>query len=849
MKIADTVNDTRTQRGDRMHPAAAAPASGPPRAAYLSLTSRPGAGATVPIFYSSNRVGDALLSTVGRVAGSAMAAMSPILPVGLAGLEIHEALHRFDANLHLPTRERGLSSANHVGEPLAMLSMRWRLVPDGFAATPTALVPDTEIATGSSQRFVMQEGTITLRDRSEGTIRFFGAGRTYPATTDGSARLLFAGTAVVVEGTGSLKGTRGTLLISGEVTPPATVSLTVVGRFDAGSPVAVEDMLGPLIDLTGRDAPATVLTVVGDTGVDGVERIRVARIGNDLPNASGLRSLLRLGLRVGTVSGALLFDAADLRCAVELTGASRVVTFTDPAGVRIGSITAPYLEGTAFPEQLDGHAITRLAAYGAASHGTGALTGAGGVLTMDATVDAAGAATTLYTLRIADPAGRFRASYADVHKPMPAATPAASPMPAGAEALNFVAGAAGQMSATDREILRYAERTLADGMELAQWWEEKDRASAYAETFDVVREYNDSGRSFGFFDTAAVANAGLPVMGIVQEMFYDRQKMATGEVVRDQLKEFVLKYFLRVSHLRQPGAAVAGDGAPLTSFQRAFSWLPDDGERRVGFGYQQLYYKRRDSAAIGKFIGDEQSAIVDLRDIGTVYDWILLKVNIFDFNLSFAPFGAEAPKLQMPLKESTYLVLGAPFIKNQDNPEPGVLGRYGFGYAFVPYAPGGAGVIAYGPGHFAAAIQNVDFTVMADGEIRVRAAFVVNRPNKIAQVDIDPIGWGFKLADMMTFGTASRVMSPIKEIAETLPLRVSGLDPISTYIWMANTMTNGMAGRRLGHSKTVLEKRMLVQHFMQHYEMLTSSLLVWRMVPDWTDPECLPAFCREGVEC
>ena len=55
------------------------------------------------------------------------------------------------------------------------------------------------------------------------------------------------------------------------------------------------------------------------------------------------------------------------------------------------------------------------------------------------------------------------------------------------------------------------------------------------------------------------------------------------------------------------------------------------------------------------------------------------------------------------------------------------------------------------------------------------------------------------------------------------------------------------AGKRLGHSKAVLEKRMLVQHFMQHYDMLTNSLLAWRMVADWTDHERLPAFCREGI--
>lgn len=42
---------------------------------------------------------------------------------------------------------------------------------------------------------------------------------------------------------------------------------------------------------------------------------------------------------------------------------------------------------------------------------------------------------------------------------------------------------------------------------------------------------------------------------------------------------------------------------------------------------------------------------------------------------------------------------------------------------------------------------------------------------------------------------------------------------------------------------------MLVQHFMQHYAILINSLLVWRMVPDWTDHERLREFCNQGVRC
>jgi hypothetical protein len=403
------------------------------------------------------------------------------------------------------------------------------------------------------------------------------------------------------------------------------------------------------------------------------------------------------------------------------------------------------------------------------------------------------------------------------------------------------------MNETDRTIVSYAERTLADGMELARWWEAKDRTGDYAERFDVVREYNARDRSFGFFDTAAIAGAPLRVMGILQEMFYDRQKMASPETIRVQIQEFVLRYLMRVSHFREPEPVPGTRQAGVSGLQRALSWLPNDENRRVGFGYQQLYYKLAGSGQVGKFEKDRMSEIVDMREMGKVYDWIMLKCDVFDFNLLFSPFGDDAPKLQVPMKESTYVILGPSFVKNSDHLDPDVIGEYGFGYAFVPYAPEPDEVIVYGPGHFAAAIQTFAFRVRADGEVRVKAAFVVNRPDKITNVDIDPVDWSFQLADRLTFDMASRMMRPVKAVADRLPLRMNGVDPLSTFIWFINQVTGGMAERQFGIAKTTLEKQMLLQHFRQHYQMLVTSLLVWRMVPDWTNQEQLPHFYRQVV--
>ena len=399
-----------------------------------------------------------------------------------------------------------------------------------------------------------------------------------------------------------------------------------------------------------------------------------------------------------------------------------------------------------------------------------------------------------------------------------------------ADAQHEAADQGAELSEADRAILAYPELTLANGLELARWWNNKDRTGDYAERFEVMREYSPGNRSFGFFDVAPVGGRDIPVMGIVQEMFYDRQRPGTGELIEEQIQEFVLHYFMRISHQRQAEAATD----------------PKDFERRVGFGYQQLYYKKHGSGVIGKFPESQQATIVDLRELGPVYDWIVLKVNIFDFNLSFSPFGVDGMRFQLPLKESTYLVIGPSFVTNQEKPEPGVRARYGFGYAFVPYAPA-PGMIAYGPGHFAAAIQTVDFSISDTGETTVRAAFVVNRPDKIVTVDIAPLDWGFRIANLLTLSMASKVMKPAQVIADRLPLRITGLDPISGFIWLANTVTGGMAERDLGISKSTLEKRMLVQHFNQHYEMLVNSLLVWRRIPDWTDHDHLPDDCRLGT--
>ena len=819
----------------------------PVQAPFLSLCTQAVGGRTTPVLFADNPIGGAILSTpLASVAAAAVPAIGAFLPVSISGLSVSEPLHRFDAEMHAPTLDRGMTGANRIGEALGAASFRWLLAPEGFEATPSSAPPPTAMSAARSQRFVMLDGLLTVQDRRQGGLRFFGAGRTYPATLNHEPRLFFAGVAVVIEGTGSLKGVRGTLAISGEITRATALAMTIVGRFDSGSPIALDDRLGPLIDAAaGADRRAVVFTIAGEPDACGGERLAGARIGNDLPNATHLRSLVRIGPPLGSVRGPIAFDLTECRWAVPLSDMRREFTFTDPAGRPVGTLSLEALEGASLREPPDERgSVARVVAFGRVAGGTGALAGAAGVATLETVVAGSGASTSLYVVRLADPDGRFGLSFVDARTSgkRPADGTAAPPPP---EEAKWDDASAASIAAGDRALLGHAERTLADGMELARWLEAKHRAGDFAERFEIVRERRRGDRSFGFFDTAVAAGAARPVMGIVQEMVCDRQRPATAEHVRVQLKEFVLRYLMRASRSWPPDAAPDGARVEPPPWPRSLSWLPDEGPH-VGVGYRQRFYRLAATGAIGRFPAENERAIVDLREMGPVYDWIVLEADRFDVDLSFAPFGDDRVKLQVPVREPRYLVLGPAFVKSVENPAPDVIGQYGFGYALVPDAadpgPGGPGRARAG-----VAIQTVDFAVMGNGEIRARATRVVSRPDRIASFDIDPVDWTLQIADLLTAGLASRALSPVRAAADRLPLRLAGVDPIAAYIRVANAVTGGAAARRYGISKPVLEKRMLVQHYMQQSEMLIDALLVWRTVPDWTDHERLPDSCRDGA--
>ena len=409
---------------------------------------------------------------------------------------------------------------------------------------------------------------------------------------------------------------------------------------------------------------------------------------------------------------------------------------------------------------------------------------------------------------------------------------------------------AAQVSDYERLVLASVDRYLADGIALKRWWDAAYARDSFAEKFELERVFNRPDTSFGFFDTVQLARGPLAVMGNYQEMLYDRPRAPanlTDEAARwmqRQMREFVLRYFMRVSDFRLPEVYVEPGRAAPPRYLERLSWCTHEDVRRQGFGFRQLYYKRRDTGEVGRFAESEETAIVDLREVGRAYEWIILRVRIFDFKFTFQPLGPGGVEVSVPLEEESYLVLTSDFVTDASSPAPGVRGRYGLGYAFIKDPA--QGLVAYGPGQFDAAIELINFEVLDSGETRVGMVFVVNRPERIASVELDPFDWSIRLADAFSFGITSRLLAPVRGALRGLPTSAGSFDPVYGYVSLVNALTGNEAGRRLCITREQLEKDFLAQHFAQHYTAVSGSLVTWRQIPDWLDEARLPQWVVRG---
>jgi len=380
------------------------------------------------------------------------------------------------------------------------------------------------------------------------------------------------------------------------------------------------------------------------------------------------------------------------------------------------------------------------------------------------------------------------------------------------------------LDAYDQVILGQVESQIAMGHELKAWWTENSDTLVRMNRVPIARQIHEPDTNYGFIMDAHLKSGTLPVVGVVQDQAFRWPKLPPSyardtQWMNAQLRAFVLRYFMRMAGTLPPRGETAG------------------GE---GWGYRQMYYKLAATGAIGKFPSAQQTLIVPLDEVGPKYSWIVFLVTIHQFDMPFnVPWVPNGPNVTLSMTQPVHTVMTPEFLLDEDNPEPGVTGRWGYGYSVVPDLAHRSAVTS-GPSAVTNTIETLSFRVLDTGEVRAHMDFITPQPPRI----VDPVLLAFDVADRFSFGTASKVFGPLKTLLERIEPNV---DPVYFSIDVLNTISAGLAAQEFGISRANLFKKFMNLHFTDVYKMYNLAASHFGMVRDWTDSSTLPAWATTGV--
>jgi hypothetical protein len=300
-----------------------------------------------------------------------------------------------------------------------------------------------------------------------------------------------------------------------------------------------------------------------------------------------------------------------------------------------------------------------------------------------------------------------------------------------------------------------------------------------------------------------------------------------------QVQEFVLRYFMRIATTKEFRDEIESDSAP--------NFRPLKESSYSGWGYYQLYFESAETGEILEFLPEDRFETIDLREIGPIYKWVVFKIRFFDFVFQRPLTTADGPRIDIPVTLDTYVVIDSRFVINRENPEPGVIGEYGFGTPVVP-VPDPESLLAYGPGQLSTAFQFITFRVLDSGEVRVRTLLVANRPTRL--LNFRPLDFSLDLADGLTLGLFSPLLQGLRQALDRL-----GLPPVPllfTFVNLVNTLTGGLAAYQWCVSREQIYREVMATHYFSLENLVYQSLSVWNSVGDWLDEASLPQWIREG---
>lgn len=446
----------------------------------------------------------------------------------------------------------------------------------------------------------------------------------------------------------------------------------------------------------------------------------------------------------------------------------------------------------------------------------------------------------------------------------------------------------------DRRRLARVERSLERGLELQAWWRDESRKWAHEfdgdklqrimlrsaeenpdQRYQLLRRLPELERSeanYGFFDEASVDGRKRPIHGFALQTFFDEPKRHLVEEARDRgevleswrkgIREFALRYFIRLTSLHHIARYVDPDRRPQERWLRFLNWSPPTEEERGGFGMFQLYYKRRDTGRIGKFWPVDQDKI-DLRrlyddEVGAKkLDWIVVGVRMHDIHLRYP---ASPELLSLPFQETFYAVMSPDLIYDGEGEDEGVKGRYGFGFAFLEDPPEDRPNPWRMPQF---GLQLNHFLVGEQGRTVGRVILVVDKQEQL--LALNPLAstrWladraslglfspvlksGLWLADRTMPGLFAPIFEQVRRAAGGLPVGRS-FDPFSILVDVANSPYLPFVRRwaeKLSISKEEVLRSLQAELARNSLSTINGMRGVWRSVPSWTDEKSVPDSLR-----
>lgn len=414
----------------------------------------------------------------------------------------------------------------------------------------------------------------------------------------------------------------------------------------------------------------------------------------------------------------------------------------------------------------------------------------------------------------------------------------------------------GTLTREDAAILPHIPRADRLGRELKEWYEDHAERRAFTNEFPLLEFFGASDDTdSGYIESAELPSGQFAIMGEKQNLLFDTTRSTSGQAptaaqverVNEQMREFALRYFMRITSPRAPIAEpVKSDPAPF------LGWLdqaPRMGDERDNIGFFQLYGQRAGTQELEVFSKADQQTVVDMRELGTTYDWVLVKARLFDFELQFnvAPplLGFRFPFTFLAHQEFLYGLMTPAFLCDERNPRPGVVGEYGMGFSLVAPPPGES-PLTFGPEAFTMGMNYFRFVVHETGEIRTTVTFSSNQLAGIVPLPVSPVNWGLLGLDLLTNGHASDLLGPLTEEANRLPLARARFDPVLSSIKALNRFTGGALGRDYGISTENIFKWILRKHGTVFNHQMAESARVWRAFPDWLATDSLPEYIRRG---